>query len=108
VEPDDGSSQNRHKFIVPMDYNPCDRVDFRGNLQDEISALLRKLTDRTPNVTVIMDCCHAGRMARNQLPDDSAKPRFFNPVPYTDLDARVRAFLADSAPIASYHRPRKR
>jgi hypothetical protein len=95
VEPEDGSTQGRHKFIVPVDYRQDDPASFCGILQEEISFLLRESTDKTANVTAIMDCCHAGRMARNHLNGRNAVPRFLNPIRHADVDAQVRTFLAE-------------
>jgi hypothetical protein len=54
----------RHQFIVPMDYDEK-AGDFRGISDIELSHMLRNLTDKTQNVTIILDCCHSGRMARD-------------------------------------------
>lgn len=61
----------RFQFIVPMDFNETVDTDFRGIADAELSYLLRKLTDKTRNVTIILDCCHAARMAR--VPDLKSK-----------------------------------
>jgi Caspase domain len=55
----------RYQFIVPMDFHATTDTDFRGIANVELSRLLRDLTARTRNVTLILDCCHAARMARN-------------------------------------------
>ena len=39
--------------------------DFRGILAQELSDLQRRLTERTSNVTTILDCCHSGTMSRD-------------------------------------------
>jgi hypothetical protein len=64
------------QFIVPTDYGASagsgsgsasgsGSDGFRGITSVELSALLARLTARTPNATAIFDCCHAGRMARS-------------------------------------------
>ncbi|WP_030434609.1 caspase family protein [Actinoplanes subtropicus] len=53
------------QFIVPDDYNDSSDGDFRGITGVELSVLLARLTDRTRNVTVILDCCHAAHMSRD-------------------------------------------
>ncbi|KAF4540837.1 uncharacterized protein LTHEOB_779 [Lasiodiplodia theobromae] len=59
---DEGGRQ--YQFIVPSDFNQADD-NFTGILDIEISHLLTRTTDETENVTVILDCCHSGRMARD-------------------------------------------
>lgn len=53
------------RFIVPTDYDESSPGDFRGITAIELSVWVARLTERTHNVTVIMDCCHAGRMVRD-------------------------------------------
>ena len=53
------------QFIAPVDYYDTRADDFRGITSAELSALLARLTARTVNATVILDCCHAGRMSRD-------------------------------------------
>ena len=49
------------QYLVPTDHTPD---TFRGVLSFELSALLARLTAKTRNVTVILDCCYAGQMSR--------------------------------------------
>ncbi len=49
------------QYLVPTDHGPG---SFRGVMSFELSGLLAQLTDKTPNVTVILDCCHSGQMSR--------------------------------------------
>jgi hypothetical protein len=51
------------QYLVPTDHGPG---SFRGVMSFELSALLAQLTAKTPNVTVILDCCHAGQMSRGE------------------------------------------
>ncbi|KAJ2986567.1 hypothetical protein NUW58_g4963 [Xylaria curta] len=53
----------RYQFIVPIDY--YSGSDFRGVLDVELTRWLRDTTRKTHNVTVIFDCCHSARMAKN-------------------------------------------
>lgn len=53
------------QFLVPMDLDKSTDDDFRGIMDIEMSYLLRDTTNKTKNVTVILDCCHSGRMARD-------------------------------------------
>lgn len=52
------------QFIVPDDYDESTDEDFRGITNVELSVLLARLTELTPNTTVIFDCCHAAHMSR--------------------------------------------
>ncbi|MCB9755857.1 MAG: caspase family protein [Myxococcales bacterium] len=52
------------QFIVPTDIDESGDDDFRGVLNLELSGLLARLTEKTQNVTVVLDCCHAARMCR--------------------------------------------
>lgn len=54
----------RYQFILPADYNETTDQDFRGILEVELTYMLQKTTDKTENVTVVFDCCHAGQMVR--------------------------------------------
>jgi hypothetical protein len=53
------------QFIVSDDYADSSDSDFRGVTGVELSVLLGRLTDRTRNVTVVLDCCHAAHMSRD-------------------------------------------
>jgi hypothetical protein len=63
------------QFLVPMDFDQTTENDFRGILDIEISYMLRDTTNKTENVTIILDCCHAGRMARDPHHNNQAWPR---------------------------------
>ena len=52
-------------YLVPFDMEASTEGDFRGLLSEEVSALQRRLTARTANVTTILDCCHSGTMSRD-------------------------------------------
>ncbi|KAF7587637.1 hypothetical protein BBP40_006921 [Aspergillus hancockii] len=66
----------RYQFIVPIDYDKTAEDDFRGVLDVELSHLLRDTTQKTKNVTVILDCCHSGRMSRDPSLGTKAVPRY--------------------------------
>jgi hypothetical protein len=53
------------QFIVPDDYADSGDSDFRGVTGVELSVLLGRLTERTRNVTVVLDCCHAAHLSRD-------------------------------------------
>ncbi|MFF8632722.1 caspase family protein [Streptomyces pilosus] len=52
------------QYLVPSDHDDSTATDFRGYLAEELTAVLRRLTSVTPNVTCVLDCCHSGGMAR--------------------------------------------
>lgn len=53
------------QFICPSDFAQTTEDDFRGITAAELSLQLAALTERTPNTTVILECCHAARMSRD-------------------------------------------
>src|SRR3954451_8056059 len=53
------------QFIVPVDYHESSETDFRGITAVELSVLLARLTERTHNATVVLDCCHSAHMSRD-------------------------------------------
>jgi hypothetical protein len=57
--------RERYQSICPTDWDWNARDDFRGILDVELALRLRDLTDKTPNVVVILDCCHAAEMWRD-------------------------------------------
>lgn len=64
-----------YQFLVPTDFDSSVDKGFPGLLDIEISQLLRDTTEKTRNVTVILDCCHAGRMAREPAYGGAMLPR---------------------------------
>jgi hypothetical protein len=53
------------QFLAPADYHDSTAGDFRGISSIELSVLLARLTARTDNATVVLDCCHAAHMSRD-------------------------------------------
>ncbi|KAF4535053.1 Caspase domain-containing hypothetical protein [Lasiodiplodia theobromae] len=83
----------RHQFIVPSDYDDTETGEFNGILTEELTDLLRKTTDKTKNVTLILDCCHSGRMARDPQSHKYAKPRFLSKVAHAKLTDHLHQML---------------
>jgi len=54
---------DQFQFLVPDDFDR-DIVHWRGILDTEISQLLLRTTEKTENVTYILDCCHSARLGR--------------------------------------------
>lgn len=82
----DPSLPSQLQYIVPTDIDDRSDSRFRGILAEELSALQRRLTDTTTNVTTIVDCCHSARMFRDHalLPKADDQLGF----PWDDVVAR--------------------
>ena len=87
------------QFIVPTDFDDRSDGRLRCLLAEELSLLQRQLTDRSRNVTVILDCCHSARMSRNggALPKANEQLAF----PAADLIARWQAVADDRSDAAA-------
>lgn len=85
------------QFIVPTDMDQSTEDDFRGILAEELSLLQWRLTQRTANVTTILDCCHAARMSRDASLLPKARPCAW---PTAGLLARRQAVLEHPAAAA--------
>jgi hypothetical protein len=66
-----------HTFqcLIPTDYEQSTEADFRGISAFELSLLQAQLTEKTRNVTVIFDCCHAAQLSRGPQPRMLRAPR---------------------------------
>lgn len=67
------------QYIVPTDHDDLSGDRVRCVLAEELSVLQRELTDRTRNVTVILDCCHSARMSRGNDLLPKANDRLVSP-----------------------------
>ncbi|SFR28100.1 Caspase domain-containing protein [Lentzea waywayandensis] len=54
------------QYIVPTDADDRSNGRARCVLAEELSELQHQLTEKTTNVTVILDCCHSARMSRRR------------------------------------------
>jgi hypothetical protein len=92
------------RYLVPFDMEATTESDFRGLLSEELSALQRRLTERTANVTTILDCCHSGTMSRDPSLLPKAAARAFSleaAIPLLDaLDVGTAEQLDDSNQLA--------
>lgn len=75
IVPSTNIAPARYQFLVPNDYDPNNVNEFLGILDIEISQLVHQMTKRTDNVTLILDCCHSGRMARDPGHAKTAVPK---------------------------------
>jgi hypothetical protein len=86
----DGASPWRRQFIVPEDFGSSGPGDFRGILDVELSSVLRAITEKTKNLTVILDCCHAGRIAREPGFGSDAVPKNIPKVEFSELSEHLK------------------
>ena len=82
----------KHQFIVPVDFNETTDDEFRGILDVELTYLTHAMTDKTSNVTVILDCCHAGRMVRDPGLGDKARAKYLPDIQYHNLSGVFEQF----------------
>jgi len=52
-------------YLAPIDIRASPDGKFRGIFRAELSAWVAQLTNQTPNVTVVLDCCHAAGAVRD-------------------------------------------
>lgn len=81
------------QFIVPTDFDSSAEEDFRGITSLELSGLLAELTERTRNVTVVLDCCFAARMSRSA----DLVPRALPEVPHRIVRRHVEGMYRTGA-----------
>lgn len=87
-KPDEDKDERRRwrlQFLVPFDFHESRKEDFRGITDFEISDFLIKLTAKTDNVTMILDCCHSARMARRP-----ATPKAINSEDYPEVSVHIQ------------------
>ncbi|MCU0683392.1 MAG: caspase family protein [Polyangiaceae bacterium] len=85
------------QFLVPADFGEGGGGPFRGVLSYELSLRLSRLTERTRNATVVLDCCHAAQMSRHA----SLVPKAL-PLPiFAGLDDVLARLPVDRAELAS-------
>jgi caspase domain-containing protein len=85
----EGKGLRQAQCIVPFDYHKSTDEAFYGILAQELSIWLARLTAKTKNAAVMLDCCHSSGMSR----DPSARPKALQrPIDakFEVLDAQVR------------------
>jgi caspase domain-containing protein len=90
----EGRGVKQAQCIVPVDYYETTDKAFHGILAQELSLLLARLTAKTENAAVVLDCCHASGMSR----DPTAKPKALQrPIKtsFATLDAHAQKVLAE-------------
>lgn len=86
--------------ICPADVAATTRDDFRGITSWELSIKQVQLTERTKNVTVILDCCHAARMSRDAAASTAVCRALPHPV-HAGFAEHFRALKARYGPAYS-------
>ncbi|KAL4726640.1 hypothetical protein ACLX1H_005528 [Fusarium chlamydosporum] len=76
----DGHERRPLQYLVPVDFQDTTENDWRGITDVELSEQLLKTTKKTDNVTIILDCCHAARMARSPGRIKSINPNDYQQV----------------------------
>ncbi|KAG5800971.1 hypothetical protein H9Q69_000098 [Fusarium xylarioides] len=94
IEQSAEDKSRRYQYFVPEDYDKGAVI-----LDVELSGFLKRLTDLIDNVTVILDCCHSGRMARIERHPEM-KARRVEPISISKLNDHVRKLVSDSAQLA--------
>ncbi|HEU4404503.1 MAG TPA: caspase family protein [Polyangiaceae bacterium] len=84
------------QFLVPADFGETGRAPFRGVLSYELSLRLARLTERTRNATIVLDCCHAAQMSRG----DSLVPKALPEPIVSGLDELLACLRVDPAELA--------
>ncbi|KAJ5210189.1 Peptidase C14 caspase catalytic [Penicillium cf. griseofulvum] len=86
----DSGQPRRLQFIVPMDFQEVPG-EFHGISEEELSQWLLDTTDKTQNVTVILDCCHSGRMVRDSRYVKNARRRNLPTTIYHDIARHIQS-----------------
>ncbi|PYH30985.1 uncharacterized protein BO87DRAFT_461838 [Aspergillus neoniger CBS 115656] len=89
---DNGYRAWRYQFLVPVDFEDTRGADFKGILDIEISSLLHSVTEKTHNVTTILDCCYSGRLVRAPGLGDTSRARRVPMVLYDDVTAFINRY----------------
>lgn len=58
-----GTCPSRIQYLIPSQFDHK-FTQWSGIFDDELSHLLQQTTNKTPNVTYILDCCHSARLGR--------------------------------------------
>jgi hypothetical protein len=89
-------ASNNRQFIVPTDFREPPGDDFRGITAVELSVLLGRLTRKTTNAVVVLDCCHSAMMSRTL---GTQVPKQLTRATVLDLVEHLRRRLGAGMPI---------
>jgi hypothetical protein len=82
------------QFLVPSNFDEDQNV-FRGILDSEMSRILQAITDKTHNVTYILDCCHSARLGR--------APPYRDTVGAVATETWEKAWVSDGKSESNFH-----
>jgi hypothetical protein len=89
----DRADPRRYQGIVPTDWSQTTADDFRGISSWELSCNLARLTARTRNAVLILDCCHATLMCRDGISRQATVRALPDPLA-TNFTAHIKALRA--------------
>ncbi|PYH90098.1 hypothetical protein BO71DRAFT_463592 [Aspergillus ellipticus CBS 707.79] len=97
-----GFQVNQMRGAQKQHARPSCPAGFNGILDMELSNLLRAVltTNRTRNVTIILDCCYSGRMVRAPGHGGMARPKQIPVVRYEDVTGFVDWYTSEDNPHA--------
>ncbi|MEM9457462.1 MAG: caspase family protein [Myxococcota bacterium] len=95
-----GADRPAWNYLVPVDHATD---QFRGVAEVELADIVHALCERTPNVTVVLDCCHAATMVRDNDNAAIERIRAFNDVGIEAAEGTVR----EATPIEWERLPRE-
>ncbi|CAN9458621.1 unnamed protein product [Alternaria alternata] len=72
---EDSDERSRIQFFAPIDFGLSTEDDFRGISEPELFNWERKITQKTMNVTIILDCSYDRRLVFDTSENDSANSR---------------------------------
>ncbi|KAL6366213.1 hypothetical protein LRP88_00310 [Fusarium phalaenopsidis] len=90
--------ERRLQYIVPLDFAETVDGDWRGISDAEMADLLHQTTQRTQNVTIILDCCHSAGMARGPT-----WAKTINPDDYRQVMSHIKKMLQGMASKHAFH-----
>ncbi|KAJ4094453.1 hypothetical protein NW760_012719 [Fusarium oxysporum] len=93
-----GRGERRMQYIVPLDFAETVDGDWRGISDAEMADLLYQTTQKTQNVTIILDCCHSAHMARGPT-----WAKAINPDDYRQVMSHIRRMLEGMASKHAFH-----
>ncbi|KAH8204197.1 hypothetical protein TruAng_001617 [Truncatella angustata] len=96
-----GDQARRLQYLVPVDFGETKIGDWRGITDADIRDLLYQTTQKTKNVTIILDCCHAAHMARGLT-----SVKTIDPNDYRHVISHIRKMLPGMLSRHDFHHER--
>jgi len=98
-ESETGGQERRLQYIVPLDFPETKDGEWRGISDAEMIDLLHQTTDKTQNVTIILDCCHSAHMARGA----ATWAKAIYPDDYRHISAHVNKAIRAMPSLRRWH-----